>query len=119
MSGRGSEPIVEELPAEVPSRSRGSPPTARPSSCCRRPAARPDDLAKLTGVGPQLEKKLNEGGIWHYWQVAAMTPDDIAKVDAELKLNGRIARDGWVELARPSSPAPDAIWLPRAAAVLT
>jgi small subunit ribosomal protein S2 len=29
-----------------------------------------------------------------------MTPEDVAKVDAELKLNGRIDRDGWVELAR-------------------
>ena len=35
-----------------------------------------------------------------YWQFAAMTPDDIAKVDAELKLNGRITRDNWVELAK-------------------
>jgi small subunit ribosomal protein S2 len=29
-----------------------------------------------------------------------MTPDDVAKVDADLKLNGRIARDGWVDQAR-------------------
>ena len=29
-----------------------------------------------------------------------MTPADVAKVDADLKLNGRIERDNWVELAR-------------------
>jgi len=29
-----------------------------------------------------------------------MTPADVAKVDADLKLNGRIARDGWIDLAR-------------------
>ena len=64
------------------------------------PRGAPDDLTKLTGVGPQLEKKLNEGGIFHWWQVAAMQEADVAKVDADLKLNGRIARDNWVEQAR-------------------
>ena len=29
-----------------------------------------------------------------------MTPADAAKLDADLKLNGRIERDGWVETAR-------------------
>ncbi len=64
------------------------------------PRGAPDDLAKLTGIGPQLVKKLNDAGIFHYWQFAAMTADDVAKVDASLKLNGRIARDGWIDQAR-------------------
>ena len=64
------------------------------------PRGAPDDLAKLTGVGPQIVKKLNDGGVYHYWQLAAMTPADVAKVDADLKLNGRIERDGWVAQAR-------------------
>ena len=38
------------------------------------PRGAPDDLAKLTGVGPQIVKKLNEHGVFHYWQLAAMTP---------------------------------------------
>ena len=37
------------------------------------PRGAPDDLAKLTGVGPQIVKKLNEHGVFHYWQLAAMT----------------------------------------------
>ena len=64
------------------------------------PRGAPDDLTKLHGVGPQIEKKLNEAGIYHYWQLAAMSADDVAKVDADLKLNGRIGRDGWVDQAR-------------------
>ncbi|PPD41229.1 MAG: 30S ribosomal protein S2 [Methylocystis sp.] len=64
------------------------------------PRGAPDDLAKLNGVGPQLVKKLNDAGIYHYWQLAAMTPADVEKVDADLKLNGRIARDGWIDQAR-------------------
>ena len=41
------------------------------------PRGAPDDLTKLNGVGPQLEKKLNEAGIFHYWQLAAMQPADM------------------------------------------
>ncbi len=64
------------------------------------PRGAPDDLAKLPGIGPQIVKKLNDSGIFHYWQIAAMTPEDAAKIDRELKLAGRIERDGWIELAR-------------------
>jgi len=92
--GEAAEPIVEELPVE------GVAETGEVFEILSAPRGAPDDLTKLTGVGPQLEKKLNEGGLWHYWQIAAMTPDDVTKVDADLKLNGRIARDSWVDLAR-------------------
>ena len=64
------------------------------------PRGAPDDLAKLQGVGPQIVKKLNDAGVFHYWQVAAMTPEDVAKLDADLRFNGRIERDGWVAQAR-------------------
>ncbi len=64
------------------------------------PRGAPDDFAKLPGVGPQIVKKLNDGGVFHYWQIAALTPEDATKLDADLKLGGRIARDSWVEHAR-------------------
>ena len=64
------------------------------------PRGAPDDLTKLNGAGPQIVQKLNDAGIYHYWQIVAMTDADIAKVDADLKLNGRIGRDGWVGQAR-------------------
>jgi small subunit ribosomal protein S2 len=64
------------------------------------PRGAPDDLAKLTGVGPQLVKKLNDAGVFHYWQLAALTATDAEKLDADLKLNGRIARDSWIDQAR-------------------
>ena len=44
------------------------------------PRGAPDDLAKLPGIGPQIVKKLNDAGIYHYWQIAAMTPEDAAKI---------------------------------------
>ena len=64
------------------------------------PRGAPDDLAKLPGVGPQIVKKLNDGGVFHYWQIAAMNSEEAEKLDTDLKLGGRIARDHWVEQAR-------------------
>jgi small subunit ribosomal protein S2 len=64
------------------------------------PRGAPDDLAKLGGVGPQIVKKLNEHGVFHYWQLAAMTDDEAQKLDADLHFNGRITRDKWADQAK-------------------
>jgi small subunit ribosomal protein S2 len=94
--GAMDAPTVEELPVAAAPASAGGDAFELLAS----PRGGVDDLTKLSGVGPQLEQKLNEGGIFHYWQVAAMTDADVAKVDADLKLNGRITRDGWIETAK-------------------
>ncbi|MBF9032192.1 NADH-quinone oxidoreductase subunit E [Rhodobacterales bacterium HKCCE3408] len=59
-----------------------------------------DDLKKISGVGPKLETMLNEMGFWHYRQIAAWGPAEIAWVDARLKFKGRIERDDWVTQAK-------------------
>ena len=79
---------------------RGEASTTEQFELLAAPRGAPDDLAKLTGVGPQIVKKLNEHGVFHYWQLAAMTPDEAAKLDADLRFNGRVARDKWSEQAR-------------------
>jgi small subunit ribosomal protein S2 len=100
--GASENPMVEELPAN----DVGAPPAAAVAEQTEQfellaaPRGAPDDFTKLNGVGPQLEKKLNEAGIFHYWQLAAMQPADVTKLDTDLKLNGRIDRDGWVSQAR-------------------
>jgi small subunit ribosomal protein S2 len=94
--GASENPTFEELPANDDVASGQT----EQFEFLAAPRGAPDDLTKLHGVGPQLEKKLNEAGIFHYWQLAAMQPGDIAKIDAQLKLNGRVERDGWVSQAR-------------------
>ena len=59
-----------------------------------------DDLKKLSGVGPALEKKLHEGGVTSFAQIAAWTEEDIAAMDEKLSFKGRIEREGWVEQAK-------------------
>ncbi|WP_036305515.1 30S ribosomal protein S2 [Methylopila sp. 73B] len=100
--GAQEEPLVEELPAEeAPAAAVEEIEVAVEAfELLAAPRGAPDDLAKLSGVGPQLEQKLNEYGVYHYWQIAAMNPTDVAKADADLKLNGRFDREGWVAQAR-------------------
>ena len=57
-----------------------------------------DDLKKLHGVSPAIEKKLNDLGIFHFWQVAAFGPDAAHKVGEEVGLPGRV--DGWIAEAK-------------------
>ena len=64
------------------------------------PAAGADDLKKLSGVGPALEKKLLEGGVTSFAQIAAWTEEDVAAMDEKLSFKGRIEREGWIEQAK-------------------
>jgi large subunit ribosomal protein L21 len=59
-----------------------------------------DDLKKLSGVGPALEKKLLGAGVTSFAQIAAWTEEDIAAFDEKLSFKGRIEREGWVEQAK-------------------
>ena len=59
-----------------------------------------DNLKKMTGVGPALEKKLNGAGITTFAQIAALTDTQIAELEDQLGLAGRFAKDGWVEQAK-------------------
>ncbi len=96
--GEAEAPIAEVLPETVEAE-----PVLPPDDhfeLLTAPRGAPDDLAKLTGVGPQIVKKLNEHGVFHYWQLAAMTDEEAAKLDADLRFNGRIIRDKWSEQAR-------------------
>ncbi len=63
-------------------------------------AGKADDLKKLSGVGPALEKKLNEAGVTTFAQIAAWKAADIAEMDEKLAFKGRIEREGWVKQAK-------------------
>jgi large subunit ribosomal protein L21 len=58
-----------------------------------------DDLKKISGVGPKLEALLHENGVFHFDQIAAWTPAEIAYMDDKLSFKGRIERDGWIAQA--------------------
>jgi small subunit ribosomal protein S2 len=64
------------------------------------PQGEKDDLKKVRGITKAHEKKLNEKGIFHYWQVAAFTQDNLDEIDRLLHGNGQIAKGDWVDQAR-------------------
>jgi large subunit ribosomal protein L21 len=60
---------------------------------------KPDDLKKISGVGPKLEGVLHENGVFHFDQIMAWGPAEIAYMDDQLSFKGRIERDNWIEQA--------------------
>jgi small subunit ribosomal protein S2 len=64
------------------------------------PQGEKDDLKKIRGITKAHEKKLNERGIFHFWQVAAFTQDNLDEIDRLLHGNGQIAKGDWVDQAR-------------------
>lgn len=61
---------------------------------------KPDDLKRISGVGPKIEGILNELGVYHFDQIAAWNDDEVAWVDERLKFKGRIGRENWIEQAK-------------------
>ena len=74
---------------------RGTPPPALPS-----PEGEPDDLQRISGIGPSIEKTLHELGIYHFRQIAQFTPDNVAWIDQRLRFRGRVEREDWIGQAR-------------------
>ncbi|MEM9476339.1 MAG: NADH:ubiquinone oxidoreductase [Pseudomonadota bacterium] len=86
--------------AEAPAAEAASPGT-RPASLDGPRDGGADDLKKIKGVGPKLEQLLHRLGFYHFDQIAAWTPDEVAWVDENLEgFKGRVSRDTWVDQAK-------------------
>jgi len=65
------------------------------------PHTQRDNLKKIKGVGPAIEKTLNEIGIFNFQQIADMSEYDIDRVAKRLKgFHSRIYREDWIGQAR-------------------
>ncbi|MBK5279399.1 MAG: hypothetical protein JJE09_11115 [Bacteroidia bacterium] len=59
-----------------------------------------DDLKTIGGIGPGIEKKLNNIGITTFKQISELTEESAKEVSNSIKFfPGRIQRDRWVEQA--------------------
>jgi small subunit ribosomal protein S2 len=88
--GAADAPPAEELPTADAPAFKG----------IDAPRGEADDLKRITGVTVKLEQRLNDLGVFHFWQVADFSADDIAALDRQLSTRGRIARDDWVGQAK-------------------
>ncbi len=80
-----------------------TPPTAVPAQL--KLDAR-DDLKQISGIGPGLEKKLNDQGIISFRQIADLSKIDIARLEQTvIKFPGRIQRENWIGQAKKLAQA--------------
>ena len=94
--GAREAPPVEELPVEA----------EKPAfKGIDAPRGEADDLKRLPGINVKLEQRLNDAGVYHYWQVADLDPESTDALDRLLNLRGRIVRDGWVAAAKKLTEA--------------
>jgi small subunit ribosomal protein S2 len=88
-TGAAAHPVVEDLPkaAEGPG-----------YEVLSGPRGVADDLKKLAHVSPTVEKKFNDLGIFHFWQIASLGPDAAQRIGEEVGLPGRM--EGWIAKAK-------------------
>jgi small subunit ribosomal protein S2 len=84
--GASAQPVAEELPS------------ARGFQGLAGPRGTADDLKKLPGVSGAIEKKFNDLGIFHYWQLAELDHATAHKIGEEVGLPSRA--DAWVAKAK-------------------
>ncbi|MBV8921510.1 30S ribosomal protein S2 [Bradyrhizobium sp.] len=95
--GASAQPAREELPV----------PAGQTSAFqgLAGPRGTADDLKKLTGVSGAIEKKLNDLGIFHYWQLAELNHDIAHQIGEEVGLPSRA--DAWVAQAKILTAEPE------------
>jgi predicted flap endonuclease-1-like 5' DNA nuclease len=60
-----------------------------------------DDLKMIKGIGPSIEKTLNDLGVYRFHQIAEMSEYDIDRVAQQLRgFRSRIYREDWIGQAR-------------------
>ncbi|MCC5992311.1 MAG: 50S ribosomal protein L21 [Rhodobacteraceae bacterium] len=97
-AAKPAKPAKAKAEAEAPAAEAAG---TKPANLLTEPRdGKPDDLKKISGVGPKLESLLNQNGVFHFDQIAAWTPEEIAYMDDQLSFKGRIERDGWIDQAK-------------------
>ena len=60
-----------------------------------------DELTNIDGIGPYIEQKLNEVGIYNYYQISRLELRDIKTLTSLIDFfPGRIERDDWIGQAK-------------------
>ena len=75
-------------------------PKAKPAKAKTAKPEIVDDISLISGIGPVLKDKMTEAGFGTLASISKLKKADIAKLDEELSLGGRIERDEWVAQAK-------------------
>jgi NADH-quinone oxidoreductase subunit E len=97
---------LEDEPTSAEGAAEAEAPPERPKAPAAAPQAlaapevQADDLQRISGIGPSIEKTLHGLGICHFRQIAGFTPDNVAWVSQRLRFKGRIEREDWIGQAK-------------------
>ena len=95
------DPVIEAPVVVVEAAAPAASEPVAPEPVAPEPVAlEPDDLTVMTGIGPKMAAALAERGITRFAQIAAWSEDEIAVLDKEMKLMGRVGREAWVAQAK-------------------
>jgi predicted flap endonuclease-1-like 5' DNA nuclease len=102
-----ARPVAPPVPAPVVARPVVAPAPVvmetgkmeRPRGIDKARGGKPDDLQRISGIGPKNESILHTLGFFHFDQIAAWTSSQVAWVDDHLRFNGRIKREEWIRQA--------------------
>ena len=59
-----------------------------------------DDLTKIKGIGPKVQAKLNNFGIYHFSQIASWTENNILWLKENTSFANGASKDAWIEQAK-------------------
>jgi len=83
--------------AKISANGKAKPPTFGLS----KPEGDVDDLTEIIGIGKVFERTLHDLGVYHFRQIAAFGPVEIARINSELKeFKGRVEHDDWIGQAK-------------------
>ncbi len=92
------KPIAKIEPKPVALASTGV--AKRPKGLAGAREGKADELQRISGVGPKIDKTLHSLGFFHFDQIANWSPDEVQWVDEHLRFKGRIEREEWIPQAK-------------------
>ena len=96
---KAADAALAALPKGASAEDRANAVGKKPRGLPKARKAGADDLKLIKGVGPVIETKLNDKGIWHFDQIAAWDRGAVQWFDQFLSFKGRIDRDTWLKQA--------------------
>jgi predicted flap endonuclease-1-like 5' DNA nuclease len=73
---------------------------SKPTLFTETPTEGADKLSALKGIGPVLEKKLNELGVYTYAQIASWDSEQEVWIGTQMAFPKRVTKEEWVKQAK-------------------
>jgi large subunit ribosomal protein L21 len=97
----GAKPAAKAKAAKPAAvKAEAAPAAAEAPAATHGKLATGDDISLIGGIGPKIYTALTNLGITSFAQIAAWTPADVERIEAEIKQKGRVAREEWIEQAK-------------------